>query len=181
MHTLHIFIVNSWWTLLFHNWINFTHAYTQKRCPFIIHFCIFSIRVFVTSIIGQVTIEFHVEKETNFIVLHSQELNITEKVSRFAWSKLFLFSRLKCAQNTEIANVLIEYFDWNEIGNCWAQRICMENSKSLRIPATPTTIHRVKRSIAEKNQFHIESTVVFASDTRARRILCRSIWWRKWC
>lgn len=25
------------------------------------------------------TIEFHVEKETNFIVLHSQELNITEK------------------------------------------------------------------------------------------------------
>lgn len=30
--------------------------------------------------IGQVTIEFHVEKETNFIVLHIQELNITEQV-----------------------------------------------------------------------------------------------------
>lgn len=29
--------------------------------------------------IGQVTIEFHVEKETNFIVLHIQELNVTEK------------------------------------------------------------------------------------------------------
>lgn len=29
---------------------------------------------------GQVTIEFHVEKETNFIVLHIQDLNITEKV-----------------------------------------------------------------------------------------------------
>lgn len=32
---------------------------------------------------GQVTIEFHVEKETNFIVLHIQDLNITEKVSLF--------------------------------------------------------------------------------------------------
>lgn len=31
--------------------------------------------------VGQVTIEFHVEKETNFIVLHSQDLNVTEKVS----------------------------------------------------------------------------------------------------
>lgn len=30
-------------------------------------------------LIGQVTIEFHVEKETNFIVLHIQELNVTEK------------------------------------------------------------------------------------------------------
>lgn len=30
--------------------------------------------------IGQVTIEFHVEKETNFIVLHIQDLNVTEKV-----------------------------------------------------------------------------------------------------
>ncbi|EDS40362.1 alanyl aminopeptidase [Culex quinquefasciatus] len=28
---------------------------------------------------GQVTVEFHVEKETNFIVLHAQDLNITEK------------------------------------------------------------------------------------------------------
>lgn len=32
---------------------------------------------------GQVTIEFHVEKETNFIVLHIQDLNITEKVILF--------------------------------------------------------------------------------------------------
>lgn len=32
---------------------------------------------------GQVTIEFHVEKETNFIVLHIQDLNITEKVIFF--------------------------------------------------------------------------------------------------
>lgn len=31
------------------------------------------------SFLGQVTIEFHVEKETNFIVLHIQELNVTEK------------------------------------------------------------------------------------------------------
>ena len=30
---------------------------------------------------GQVTVEFHVEKETNFIVLHAQDLNITEKVT----------------------------------------------------------------------------------------------------
>lgn len=30
---------------------------------------------------GQVTVEFYVEKETNFIVLHAQDLNITEKVS----------------------------------------------------------------------------------------------------
>lgn len=28
---------------------------------------------------GQVTIEFHVEKETNFILLHIQDLNVTEK------------------------------------------------------------------------------------------------------
>lgn len=32
---------------------------------------------------GQVTVEFHVEKETNFIVLHAQDLNITEKVNHF--------------------------------------------------------------------------------------------------
>lgn len=31
---------------------------------------------------GQVTIEFHVEKETNFIVLHTQDLNVTEKVKK---------------------------------------------------------------------------------------------------
>lgn len=30
---------------------------------------------------GQVTVEFHVEKETSFLVLHSQDLNITERVS----------------------------------------------------------------------------------------------------
>lgn len=36
--------------------------------------------LFVRICAGQVTIEFHVEKETNFIVLHSQDLNITEKV-----------------------------------------------------------------------------------------------------
>lgn len=30
--------------------------------------------------LGQVTIEFHVERETNFIVLHIQDLNVTEKV-----------------------------------------------------------------------------------------------------
>lgn len=29
------------------------------------------------------TIEFHVEKETNFIVLHIQDLNVTEKVIFF--------------------------------------------------------------------------------------------------
>jgi len=28
-------------------------------------------------------IEFHVEKETNFIVLHVQDLNITEKVIKY--------------------------------------------------------------------------------------------------
>lgn len=33
--------------------------------------------IFVT---GQVTIEFHVERETNSIVLHIQDLNVTEKV-----------------------------------------------------------------------------------------------------
>lgn len=31
---------------------------------------------------GQVTVEFHVEKETNFIVIHAQDLNITEKVTK---------------------------------------------------------------------------------------------------
>lgn len=30
---------------------------------------------------GQISIEFYVEKEVNFIVLHAQNLNITEKVS----------------------------------------------------------------------------------------------------
>lgn len=30
--------------------------------------------------LGQVTIEFYVEKEMSFIVLHAQNLNITEKV-----------------------------------------------------------------------------------------------------
>lgn len=35
---------------------------------------------FICIFAGQVTIEFHVEKETNFIVLHIQDLNITEKV-----------------------------------------------------------------------------------------------------
>lgn len=33
------------------------------------------------SFIGQVSIEFYVEKEMSFIVLHAQNLNITEKVS----------------------------------------------------------------------------------------------------
>lgn len=32
--------------------------------------------------LGQVSIEFHVEKEMNFIVLHAQNLNITEKVGK---------------------------------------------------------------------------------------------------
>jgi len=30
---------------------------------------------------GQVTIDLFIEKETNFIVLHIQDLNVTEKVS----------------------------------------------------------------------------------------------------
>lgn len=38
---------------------------------------------FICIFAGQVTIEFHVEKETNFIVLHIQDLNITEKVILF--------------------------------------------------------------------------------------------------
>lgn len=31
--------------------------------------------------VGQVTIDLFIEKETNFIVLHIQDLNVTEKVS----------------------------------------------------------------------------------------------------
>lgn len=38
---------------------------------------------------GQVTIEFHVEKETNFIVLHTQDLNVTEKVKKKNWFCFF--------------------------------------------------------------------------------------------
>lgn len=40
-------------------------------------FSFFHCRLFF---LGQVTIELHVDKETNFIVLHAQDLNITEKV-----------------------------------------------------------------------------------------------------
>jgi hypothetical protein len=36
---------------------------------------------FLVTFIGQVSIEFYVEKEMSFIVLHAQNLNITEKVS----------------------------------------------------------------------------------------------------
>lgn len=32
---------------------------------------------------GQVTIEFYVERETNFIVFHSKNLTITDRVSNF--------------------------------------------------------------------------------------------------
>jgi hypothetical protein len=35
----------------------------------------------VVIFLGQVSIEFFVEKEMSFIVLHAQNLNITEKVS----------------------------------------------------------------------------------------------------
>lgn len=49
----------------------YSMLYYSKDNGFYLHFA------------GQVTIEFHVEKETNFIVLHIQDLNITEKVILF--------------------------------------------------------------------------------------------------
>lgn len=52
-------------------WSNSVLYYYRKDNGFYLHFA------------GQVTIEFHVEKETNFIVLHIQDLNITEKVILF--------------------------------------------------------------------------------------------------
>lgn len=123
---------------------------------------------------GQVTIEFHVEKETNFIVLHSQELNITEKVSHTAFE----------LSNDSIrkTRLLSIFFSFQiVIGNCWAQRICVENTKSFGISATSTIVYWIKRSFAEENKFHFEFTMVFTSDTRTGGILCRSIWWRKRC
>jgi hypothetical protein len=51
----------------------------------IIHFCSF-------FFLGQVTIEFYVEKEANFIVLHAQDLNITEKVNMLLYFLFFYFN-----------------------------------------------------------------------------------------
>lgn len=36
---------------------------------------------YISRGVGQVTIDLFIEKETNFIVLHIQDLNVTEKVS----------------------------------------------------------------------------------------------------
>lgn len=48
---------------------------------------------FCFSSTGQVTIEFYVDKETNFIVFHSKNLTITEKVRNIKISNfVFLFS-----------------------------------------------------------------------------------------
>lgn len=93
--------------------------------------------------IGQVTIEFHVEKETNSIVLHSQDLNITEKVS----ANRQPHSCYKFIHS-------IHYF--TIIGDCWPQRICIENSKSIGISTTSTVVYRIKGSFTTKNQFYIK-------------------------
>lgn len=66
------------------------------------------------------------------------------------------------------------------LGNCRTKRICIKNSKSLRISTTSAIIHWIKGSIEEKNQFYIEFTLVFSIDSWTRRILCWSIWWWQW-
>lgn len=66
-------------------------------------------------------------------------------------------------------------------GNCRTQGICTENTKSARVSAAPTTLHWAEGSFASQNQFHIEYAMVFTSNTRTRRLLCRSIRWRQRC
>lgn len=49
--------------------------------------------------IGQVTIDLFIEKETNFIVLHIQDLNVTEKVSSSQAIPVPLPVHLSCLLN----------------------------------------------------------------------------------
>lgn len=67
------------------------------------------------------------------------------------------------------------------IGNRWAQRICVENSKGFGISTASTIVYRIKRPFAKKDEFHLKFEMVFTINIRSRRILCGSIWWRQRC
>lgn len=83
--------------------------------PFFSH--IFLITIVVGFFSGQVTIEFHVEKETNFIVLHTQDLNVTEKVKKEekidCVFTAFLFMIFFCCYDFTFVMLLIFRLGWN--------------------------------------------------------------------
>lgn len=56
---------------------------------FFLYVLLFNVYIF-NLFLGQVTIDFHVTQDTYFIVLHSKNLTITEKVSKLFSIKLFL-------------------------------------------------------------------------------------------
>lgn len=69
--------------LIMHIQFNWFRKYSSiEQCNFLKPTTFFKYAYkLLPSKLGQVSIEFYVEKEMNFVVLHAENLNITEKVS----------------------------------------------------------------------------------------------------
>lgn len=74
---------------------------------------------------GQVTIDLFIERETNFIVLHIQDLNVTEKVS----------------QGGPINGLLTNCILRTGAGYARSQGLCLEDSQGAGISATSAILH----------------------------------------